>query len=103
MSTELKTLQGRVVYTDPVPGQRKITIEPAFTATFRTTTDLRKEVIKWAVGQWKSAAGLHVEVRKPSPAKPSWTAEVLRGGHVLAKVVFHPPKPDTTPSQEAIL
>lgn len=103
MGAELKTLQGRVVFTDPVPGQRKITIEPAFTATFRTATDLKKEVSKWAVGQWKSARGLNIEVRKPSPQTPDWTAEVLRAGHVLAKVVFHPPKRDTAPSQEAIL
>lgn len=103
MSTELKTLEGRAVFTDPVPGQRKITIEPAFTANFRTTADLKKEVTKWAVGQWKSARGLNIEVRKPSPNTPRWTAEVLRGGHVLARVVFWPHKPAPTMQQEAIL
>lgn len=104
MSAEWKDLEAHVVFIDPLPGQRSKIVEPQFFTRFRDVRECRLLVEKWAAGQWRSVKGLSVEVRKPSPPQsPEWTAEVLRGHSVLAKIALTPRRQASPLGQESLL
>ncbi|POH58892.1 hypothetical protein [Arthrobacter glacialis] len=102
MSTELKELEGRVVFKDPLPGDRKKVVEPMFTAKFRTARELRVIVEDWAKGQWNLMAGIVVEIRKPDKRHKLWRAEVVLRHETLAEVVFWSPRVAAAPAPEAL-
>lgn len=93
MSADVKELEARVVFKNPMPGDRKKIVEPMFPAKFRTARELRRIVGDWANGQWNVVAGLEVEIRKPDSRHELWRAEVIRGHEVLAEIVFWAPRP----------
>lgn len=103
MSRELLVLDARAVFkVKPSGDERKVSVAPSFRAEFRTAAECQKKIMAWAIGQYKSAAGLHVHVMKPEVWHPFWRADVLRGDAVLAHIEMTPPRRTAAPDQEGL-
>lgn len=103
MGRPLLVLEARAVFkVKPHGNDRKVSVEPSFRAEFRTPAECAKKVKEWAIGQYKSAAGLHVNVMPPEKWHPNWRADLLRDGAVLAQIEMTTPRPPVAPEQPGL-